>query len=52
MMFQESFFVFKTTMNNVFLPNIFIKCAPFIFKMGEDLMLMIKKEIFFGVKFI
>ncbi len=45
-MFQESFFfVFKTTMNNVFFSNIFF-CyhAPFIFKMGEDIILIIKKE--------
>ncbi len=47
MMFQESFLCSKQLWATVFfLKTSFfvIKCAPFIFKMGEDLILMIKKE--------
>ncbi len=47
MMFQKPFFfVFKTTMNNVFFSNIFFcyQMCTIHFKMGEDIILMIKKE--------
>jgi hypothetical protein len=39
MMFQKSFCMFKTTMNNHFfqMSFLFIKCAPFIFKIEKDL---------------
>ncbi len=45
MMFQESFCKFKTYVDNIYISNVFflyIKCAPFLFKIGDDINIDVK----------